>query len=179
MKRNVAKVGRLAMRSAINKVLRMCRTEANRMLRESYRLTKADIDKVMSLKLSSNSSLVGELRVGGQRFKLYAFPSRQLKAGVKITITKGAPKTLPHRFIQNMQSGHTGIFERKGDKRRMTKGTYKGQLRQPIVELMGPSVAQLFASKKIIGRLQALVKEKLPDTFAHEFEYYLGREQAK
>lgn len=61
----------------------------------------------------------------------------------------------------------------------MTKGRYKEALRQPVVELMGPSVAQLFASKKIIERLKALVKEKLPEVFAHEFEYYLSREQLK
>lgn len=179
MKKDVAKAAHMAMRSAINKVLRSCRTEANRLLRESYRLSKSDIDKVMSLKLSTGSNLTGQLIVGGQRFKLYAFPSRQLKIGVKVTITKRSPKTLPHRFIATMQSGHTGIFQRKGDKRRMTKGRYKEALRQPVVELMGPSVAQLFASKKIIERLKALVKEKLPEVFAHEFEYYLSREQLK
>ncbi len=175
MSKDLQQVFYAALRSAINKVLRMCRTEANRALREHYRLSKADIDKVMTMKLSSGKNFTGELIVGGQQFKLYAFPSRQLRAGVKVTITKGMPKTLTHTFIATMQSGHTGIFERKGDKVAMKSGRYRGQKRQQIKELTGPAIADLFAGKKIVDRLEAIVKEKLPETFAHEFEYYRGR----
>lgn len=177
--KDLQKVSKLAMRSAINKVLRQAKTLASKELRTVYRLKKVDIDRGMSLKLARGNDFTGTLEIGGKKLKLAIFPHRQLKVGVKVTIIRQAPKKIPGSFIAVLSSGHEGIFKRKGSKRIMTKGRYKGKLREPIVELVGPSIPQLFAGQKIIPKLKALVREKLPETFQHEFEFYLAREPDK
>jgi hypothetical protein len=67
----------------------------------------------------------------------------------------GNPLQLKHGFLAKMQSGHIGIFTRKGPKRRMMRGNYVGEIKQPIVEHFGPNAAT--ALEKTPGKIQYLM----------------------
>ena len=89
------------------------------------------------------------------------------------TLQGGTPLALKHAFVTKVPSGsvdhpgvsHWGVFSRRGPKRRMTKGNYIGQLRQPIVEHYGPSVATVF--EKTPG-LEAEILQWAAKRFAYE-----------
>jgi len=78
---------------------------------------------------------------------VFKFGARQTRQGATYAIRRGQRKKIAGSFLETrlgtpvvMPSGHRGVFVRKGDPRVMKRGRFAGQVRQPIVELMGPSV---------------------------------------
>ena len=90
------------------------------------------------------------VNAGGQSIPLFRFDVSfmypTVTGGVTANIFKagGAPLKLKHSFIAKMQSGHVGVFQRKGAKVKMGRGNYAGQYKQPIVELFGPHPARIW-----------------------------------
>jgi len=64
--------------------------------------------------------------------------SKRNGVGAKISKTKGK-KSYPNAFRVNSIGGHIFTRSQKQAPRVMTKGSYKGQIRQPLAKLRGPS----------------------------------------
>jgi hypothetical protein len=111
-----------------------------------------------------------------KRIPLYDFgakgpyPSRGKGRGVTARLRGGATTRYPHAFIATMRSGHTGVFQRMGGKRRGGPPHYS-QL--PIYELMGPSIAHVWTKHADVGVKRA--QEQLLKNLTHEFKFATGR----
>ena len=75
------------------------------------------------------------------------------------------------KFPGDIVGVHTGVFRRIGNRIRLTHGRSKGQMGQRIVELFGPSVALVFARKKIQSKLRELAARVYPDELARAFKF--------
>ena len=132
-----------SIKNAGTSALRAMKTEASRRIRETKGIQAQQMDAVFTLNYPSFSSdpLVWGLTAKAKPVPLLAFGARQTKRGVSVEVTKGKRTIIPHAFIATMQSGHKGVFVRKGSKQIARKGSYVGKARQPIKELFSASVA--------------------------------------
>jgi len=118
------------MRRAINRTVDMAATDLKRRVGVEISAKKSEIAKGISKKKASYSNLSGSVGAKYYRPGLLAFPgTRPMKHGVRYRISKkSGRKTIEHGFITRMDSGHRGVFVRKGPDR------------LPIRETRGPSV---------------------------------------
>jgi hypothetical protein len=96
---------------------------------------------------------------------------RSVEGGILNEIFKagGNPLRLKHGFLAKMPepAGHIGIFTRRGPKQLVTRGRYKGQMKQPIVEHFGPNAA--VALSETPGALKDVMEYAL-DKYTIEFD---------
>lgn len=84
------------------------------------------------------------------------------RQGVLVSVRKDeGPARLSRAFVAVGLSANKLVLERSGPKRRMTKGNYVGQLKQPLVAKYGPSVAQLLRNADRRARLAQFSKTTL------------------
>ena len=81
---------------------------------------------------------------------------------VKASVMKGSGTAFEHAFIADMQSGHTGVFERETSKR------------FPIEELMGLSAAQMIGNDKVIKDVEKDAQETVNKRIEHEIDRLLN-----
>jgi hypothetical protein len=80
-----------------------------------------------------------------KRIPLRDFGARQKKSGVSYKISTKGEKGFAEGAFQGPRPGAIKaswkgrVFKRKGPKVKMSKGRYAGKMRQPIVQLFGPS----------------------------------------
>jgi len=154
---------------ALTRTGRAAEVQANKEIRRLWNISRSEVDKALSNRISGVKRIsergVLEYRIiaRGGRVTWIKFNPNQTRSGVSIMIVRGHRKRASSAFIQTMESGHVGVFVRKGPKRRMTKGTYAGTaiLRQPIVERRTISVAEMFGAKKVRDLLDEFVGAKL------------------
>jgi hypothetical protein len=144
-------------------------------------LLTADPDRIkesMTVRKATFTQLSAVLNIRGQPIPLFRFDVTfmypTVTGGVTAQPFRGG-KSLPlkHAFVAKVPSGssaapgpnHWGVFSRQGEKRRMTRGRYAGQVRQPIVEHFGPHVATVFAQTP---GLEAEIMQLAAEKFAHE-----------
>jgi len=137
---------------------------AQKPVRQALRVYRANFRKMQA-------SIDGE----GERLPLLAFAARQTARGVTYKARGGKRALVPSAFIQTMPSGHRGAFARTGYKKRMTKGNYKGQLRETITELQGASIPYVMLRKHIIDQFDARGAEVWPVEIKRQLQSYLKR----
>lgn len=163
---------RKAATRAVNKTAAQSKTFASRDIRQTLNLPAKRVGNVIGIRRASKGKLTSRLQVRkrgvpavhyrgwkavktfrGRRTSTGAKKTKLLKRGgggggvtVKFRNDKG-PARFPSGFAAVMPSGHFGLFVRKGKKRKMKRGRYAGQVRQPIVEIFGPSVQNLFSER--------------------------------
>lgn len=142
---------------AINRTVDSAKTKVVRKLAATLNTTRKELLDKKRGKLANvmvdhakAGHYSGRLFITGRRISLGKFgprpaapgfgAQRKLPGSSAQIFRSGGRKTYDHAFTARLESGHVGLFKRKGAKRAMTKGHYVGQMRQPIVELRGPSV---------------------------------------
>ena len=178
---DLAKAFPVAAIRALNRTGRAAEVQANREIRRTWNISRAEVDKAISHRvsgvnrISKRGVMEYRIRARGGRIPWIRFNPRQTTTGVSISIIRGHRKVVPHAFIQTMQSGHMGVFVRRGPKRTTTAGAYKntGILRQPIIERFTISVADMFGSKKVFDRLDEFVGAKLATEMNQQVSYIL------
>lgn len=154
IKRSLSKAGSTALRDM--------RAEARQRIRARKVIKLKYIGPAFSLKRDAGN---GEwtLQVSGEPVPLIAYPHRQTKKGVSVSVNRGKRTLLAHAFIARMRSGHEGIFWRRG----------KGRL--PIMELLGSRpVDALLHPGEATG-----VAERGVQSFGDTFHRLLPEELAK
>jgi hypothetical protein len=129
-----------AMQAAGTSALRAMRAEGSRRIRETKGIQVGYIDTALTM-VYPTTKPVWTLVAKHKSLPLVAFGARQTKTGVSVEVTKGKRAIVKHAFLATMQSGHKGVFMRRGPKRMAGKGKYAGKMRQPIYETYTASVA--------------------------------------
>jgi hypothetical protein len=117
-----------ALRKAGATALRDMKSEASKRIRARKRIKVRYITRALSLARPSGSdisSMRWALNVSGDPVPLVAYPHRQTKKGVSVEVNRGKRTLVKGAFVASMQSGHEGVFKRKG------------KARLPIQELRG------------------------------------------
>jgi hypothetical protein len=124
--------------------LRAMRAEGSRRIRETKGIQARQIDTALSMVFPTGKP-IWSLVAKGKPLPLIAFGARQTRAGVSVEVTKGKRSIINAAFIATMQSGHKGVFMRRGPKRIASKGRYAGKMRQPIYELFTATISSALA----------------------------------
>ena len=187
---------RLAANSALNKVATQGKNEASRQIRTEYNIKASDVNKNMKLTTRARGnqmeaeitgtkrgmalSYFGAKQIGviankmgfrytkrAQKGKLLRYGGQSMHGGaVSVEVRKGARKALggdPKPFVTKFKSGHVAVVQREG------------KTRTPIKQLLGPGIALLFGSKKIMDATKRLINKKFNEIFKHELEYRLKK----
>jgi hypothetical protein len=115
----------------------------------------------MTIAKATPSRLMATVTASNRRIPLIDFGApRQTKRGVTANTGQGR-QLYPSAFIARMQSGHVGVFKRKGTPR------------LPIAELHGASVASVAA--KYAAAAESRFGDMLSARLVHEIEFELER----
>jgi len=187
---------RMAANSALNKVAAQAKTEASRQIRAEYNIKASDVNKNMRLTTRARGDQMEAEITGSKRGmalsyfnakqvgvkankKGFEYTRRAQKGGilshggqsihgkdVSVEVLKGQRKIIgidPKAFITKFKSGHIAVVQRQGNKR------------LPIKQLLGPGIALLFGSKKIMEATKKVINDKFDEIFKHELEYRLKK----
>jgi hypothetical protein len=192
-----------AAHSALNKVASQAKTQISQQIREEYNMPAGKLSAFLRLtSRASGNKFFATITGRGLGLALSSFGARQVgvKAGKKSgfqytkrakqagTLWHGASGTaggavsvlvkrssgrkivsqdprkgISEPFLVRFKSGHLAVVQRIG----------KG--RRPLQELLGPGVAGLMGSKRIMDNTTRLVNEKFEPIFAHELQYFLSK----
>jgi hypothetical protein len=145
-------------------------------------LKASKVREAMSIKNATPDRLVTHLQARGARIPLIDFrgkgpePSRGKPGRVVTAGLKGGAGRYPGAFIarmpanKNAESGHRGIYMRKGTGARMSRGAWSKNL--PIRQLYGPSIVHVFTKFHALGIKAG--EESIRKNLAHEVSYMLG-----
>lgn len=177
---------RLAANSALNKTADQAKTEASKQIRTEYNIKASDVNKNMRVTSRARGNQMEAEITGTKRgMALSYFGAKQTGViankktfrmtrravggrggAVSVEVRKGGRKTVstdPSAFITRFKSGHLAVVQREG------------KSRFPIKQLMGPGIALLFGSKKIMDATKRLINRKFNEIFKHELEYRLKK----
>ncbi|WKZ34018.1 MAG: hypothetical protein QY316_06370 [Thermodesulfobacteriota bacterium] len=160
----------------LNKLGPQARTAISREVRSEYNIKRDRFDAGLYVKRVSWEDMKFLLAFRGRPPGLQHFDARQTRKGVTVKVKKASGrKVVKKGFMANTPEGAPAIWKRTGEfPRTMTKGRYKGKMREPIERLYGPDIV---AMVKTVGirAAQKIVHEKAESLLAHEFEREIGR----
>lgn len=158
-----------ALRRTLKEIAAKCRTLADKMIRQDYNIKKKDLKGRLKLTPVQTTTDGAEifLVVTGKKIPLIQFQAQQTAVGVSVKISKTGPaKVIPHTFKKTMAFGEN-VFERiEKAGRRVGRG--------PVKSISGPSVVDLFNSKKIEEAMGRLVEDEAETIFVRNLEFYLS-----
>jgi hypothetical protein len=191
---------RQAANSALNKTASQAKTQVSKQIREEYNIPANKLNQFLRISSRARGNVMeavisgigrglalavfGAVQAGvqitkrGMRYTKNAIAAGRLaysKVGwytgiaggqVTVEVKKGSRKPVtgdPKPFMTRTKSGHIGIFQREGESR------------LPIKQLLGPGIALLFGSKKIMDNTVKFINEKFKQIFEHEIDYYLNK----
>ena len=163
-------------RRAIQTLRRRLPVEARRDAQAEYNIGLQRFNRDISTSVTDDSiKLVGKFRGIGLR----NFGARQTTKGVTASIIRGKRSLHPGAFNASLLmgswslvGGNVQVVSRFGAKRPMTKGRYKGKVRQPIVVEYGATVAQMLAKGRRPERLADYARGVLRSEVMRLFDYY-------
>ncbi len=144
---------------ALNRLATTVRARAAREISKDMKVKVGTARGAMRITRANRATLESQVIARGARIPLIEFRARQTRPGTSYDIGKGR-KTLQSAFIATMLSGHRGVFARQGPKVVMTKGRYRGQMRQRIYERFGPSIPRVFAQARVQTALRQVIAER-------------------
>lgn len=117
-----------AMRKAGSTAIRDMNAEARKRIRDRKRIKVKRIRQAVtkeSVRTRSIDDMQFAISIDGVPVPLSAYPVRQIKRGVSVSVNRGKRTRVKGAFIAIMKTGHRGVFMRRG----------RGRL--PIRELLG------------------------------------------
>lgn len=123
--------------------------------------------KTVPPKTTDIEGMEWKLEVTDRPTPLIAFPARQTRKGVVVTVNRGAPKLVAGAFIATMRTGHRGVFVRLG------------AARLPIKELYTSRVTDVFQDKEVSSLVLEAGSGILRQSFARLLPLELGKATSK
>ncbi|MFN9736947.1 MAG: hypothetical protein ACK59R_00150 [Pseudomonadota bacterium] len=147
-------VGRELERATIS-VQRATFTESKRAITEVYNLPQNRVAGPLSVNTAANRRGF-VVRGNPTPITFVSYRARALtRGGVQVAILKGKAKVIRKGFKAPSPQGTDLFWIRTGEEpRRMTRGRYAGQTREPIRPLTGPSVADHLNNRSVRGRIE-------------------------
>lgn len=162
---DITKATLKSLRNAGDRAARKLMTDAVKYVQTRKRLKSTFIRKGMSVQRPGQSSSIDQLawtlRVSGAAVPLAQYGSTAFKGskkkgegGVKVRINPGKATKLKSAFRQTLDSGHVGIFQRKG------------KARFPIKQLMSMPLSQIIgADPSAVDKLFEPAREAMTAAF--------------
>ena len=175
---------RRVMASTINDVALKAKLPVVEAVTAEFNVKTSAVKKSIKLSRAKPSELSAVLQSRSKPQPLIDFKgTRKTPRGISARVRKQGKRTiLKSRFIARMHSGHRGAYHRRGPKRRMIRGTYAipkiGRppiLRQPIVEMFGPSVTSLIDEPEIVQAILDYAEEQTPRSFEKKMSQAIQR----
>lgn len=145
---------------ATKRALEQARTAGVREAAKTYKTTQAQLRAGITILAGS-----GQMVVRGGPNPLIDFdvkPKIPIKRMVQAVVKKGQGGSIPPAFVQQMGSGHVGVFMRVG------------QPRYPIRQLYSVSVPQMMGEDEVLEVTEKKAVEAYRTRIAHEIERKLG-----
>ena len=174
----------------------------NNTVGDAKKASAKELGKIFPVPNKTLKKLVGQKRRANERrveavmalregypFPLKFFKPKQGASGVTVRMDKRIKgkkgETLYKGAFQGPRPGvmkrtwKGNVFARQGEKRRMTKGRYAGQMRQPIVKLFGPSPAQAIQDTQLDKLIVAVAGKQLSVQVAERLRFLILKSQGK
>lgn len=160
--------------STLNKVARKAQSLAIKLIAKELGLPQKVVRQQMIIYRATWRNLAGSIVARGKPTPVWLSGGKATKKGV-IYKRAGGRHLAKGAFKATMKTGHTGAFARYGEKVRVTRGKYKGQMRQRIGEIMRPPIPNIMVRKAIKAAMQEVSRETWDSNFPHEVEHYLRK----
>ena len=168
---------RAAANSAINRTLTMVRSKSSKSIRANYLVNKNKLKGRITKQRSKVRFLRGSVSIYGRPFLLTNFKvslprlrtnrktnKKYRKGPVRVQVLKqGTLKPVRGLFIGTTRAGSVLPMRRVG------------KSRYPLEALYGPSLPQMFGSKRVLTELVPLAEETLNKRFLREVNYRFGK----
>jgi hypothetical protein len=159
-----------ALTKAGNDAARAMKAAGGRSVRQRKRMKVARVNRALPLTFPRGKqdlhSLVWRMDVSGEPIPLSAFPYRQTRRGVTVSVNNGARKLVRSAFVATLASGHVGIFRRRGKDR------------LPIDEAFTTRVSDVFRDEGMIPAVYRRASLVFSSAFARLLPLELGKVQA-
>ena len=161
------KVGLLANEKEINKAIGKgakkaaddAKKETVKQLLSGYTISGSELKSAIKTRKTSGGEAGAVMNIPSGAIPLYQFEGvtpREVmppaKGPVRVAVKQSGGANLSRSFVAKMPSGHIGVYEREGGKRRDkdSHGRLKnsGPEKDHIHELFGPSIAGMFGREK-------------------------------
>ncbi|MDB4884156.1 MAG: hypothetical protein JWL95_2922, partial [Gemmatimonadetes bacterium] len=155
-----------ALRKAGATALRDMRSEASKRIRARKRIKVRYITRALKLRRAKGgdiASMSWAVDVSGEPVPLVAYPHRQTKKGVSVSVNRGKRTLLEGAFVATMKSGHKGVFRREGT------------ARLPIKELRGSRPVDALLHEGEADGVAARGGESFNATFARVLPLEIGK----
>lgn len=163
---------------AIGTAKRRLGTEARRDIQKQYNIKAGRLSKDLRV-----TSSVAGLRLTGyfRGIGLRNFGARQTRAGVTASIFRGKRSLREGAFFVGLLRGQTPlanqhVAKRGSPKRLMTKGSYVGKLRDPLVTQYGPTASQMLRKGNRPQHLADFALGVVGKEMARQVESHLRRQ---
>lgn len=188
-----------AISRALNRTASQSRTEANKNIRQTYRISASQINSSLVVRNSSRTNLTAKIIASGKPISLTSFGAKQESAtttvkfdrkgnlsrvtrktrkrnpasGVSFEIKKGNVERLPTAFIQTANGGTT-VFAR-GEYNSPGQGFSFGKARLPIAKMTTISLPLMFANNDVINPTQSKALDVFNQRITHEITWLMSR----
>lgn len=146
---------------ALNRTADNVRAEAVRRIRETYTLKAGTVRGQMSISRAWSGKLEAAVSANGRPIPLYEFSARWTPRmdGASFAVKRGQRKTLKNTFIATMDSGKTGVFERRGTKR------------LPIDQKYSIGIPGMFGAKEVQDVLKEIAFSQFDKNLSQQIKF--------
>ncbi len=162
------------LRPAFGRAMQSGKTEAKRQATQTYHIKPGDFNENSRIQyngINENANeIIGSISFAGHPIKLIKYnvsPKTVPKKSIapRANVLRANPQVKFNRrndvFIQQMKSGHIGIYERNEE------GKFK--------ELYAPSVPKMIENEKVMQTIEDRVNEVINQRIDHEIERLLSK----
>lgn len=131
----------------------------------------------------SSDGIVGSIEYSGGVIPLIKFKvspnTPKKKATPSAAVLKASSLTKFARqnnvFVQQMKSGHIGIFERKEGEYSASRGSGQNKHTEKLKELLSPAVPQMVGNDTVMQTVEDRVNEVINQRIDHEIDRLLSK----
>lgn len=155
-----------ALKRAGDTALRDMKSASSKAVRKRKRMKVSRVNRGLPTILPKGrriSDLVWTMKVSGEPVPVSVFSIRQTRKGVKVAINQGQSKIIKGAFIAQMNSGHIGVFRRRGKDR------------LPIDETFTTRISDVFYDRNTIPEIQGVAERSFSSGFKRLLDLELSR----
>ena len=175
------------LKPALTRGLMAGKTAAGKAVRQTYHISAGDFNSRGHMKYNSVSQgsdgIVGSIEYSGGVIPLIKFkvspntPKKKTTPSAAVlkasSLTKFARQN--NVFVQQMKSGHIGIFERKEGEYSASRGSGQNKHTEKLKELLSPAVPQVVGNGTVMQTVEDRVNEVINQRIDHEIDRLLSK----
>lgn len=175
------------LKPALTRGLMAGKTAAGKAVRQTYHISAGDFNSRGYMKYNSVSQgsdgIVGSIEYSGGVIPLIKFkvspntPKKKTTPSAAVlkasSLTKFARQN--NVFVQQMKSGHIGIFERKEGEYSASRGSGQNKHTEKLKELLSPAVPQMVGNDTVMQTVEDRVNEVTNQRIDHEIDRLLSK----